>query len=249
MNIREELTRLVALQEAESVRRELEAELASFPAERDRLRRRIAVAEQAVAEAAALGEASVKERRRLEGELQTAEAQIDKYRDQEMRVKRNEELWAVQKEIATVQEKIDGFEHGILEAMEAADGAAAAVAQAKEAQARVAAAVAEDIAEVDRREAKVTGRLAEVGAEIERIRAAADGDALAIFDRVVSVRNGIGVAEMHDGACSACQVHQRPQLALEVQKMQELRQCEHCKRVLYLREALELSSDVSVASD
>lgn len=248
MSIRDDLTRLVELQSAENARRRLESDLADLPAERERLRKANEVAVAKVARVEQEREESLKERRQLEGELQGAEAQVDKYREQEMMVKRNEELWAIQKEIKAVQEKIDRLESGILEQMEAADQGAEEIEDAKRDAERVAAEVKEEIGRVDGRERELNADLERIRGEIEELRAATGDDALDRFDRIAKMREGVAMAEMAGGGCSQCQVRQRPQLALEVVKMSDLKQCENCKRILFDRDALELPSDMSVGA-
>jgi predicted nucleic acid-binding Zn-ribbon protein len=61
-------------------------------------------------------------------------------------------------------------------------------------------------------------------------------------DRLASVynrlaqrsRDGIAVAEVINGACSACFMSLRPQMLLEVKKGVEIITCESCSRILYL---------------
>ena len=61
-------------------------------------------------------------------------------------------------------------------------------------------------------------------------------------DRLASVynrlaqrsRDGIAVAEVINGACSACFMSLRPQMLLEVKKGADIITCESCSRILYL---------------
>ncbi len=47
-------------------------------------------------------------------------------------------------------------------------------------------------------------------------------------------RDGIAVAEVVGGACSACYMHLRPQVQLNVKKGDEIITCESCTRILYI---------------
>lgn len=56
-----------------------------------------------------------------------------------------------------------------------------------------------------------------------------------VYNRlVVRSRDGIAVAEVVKGACSACFMSLRPQMQLEVKRGQEIITCESCSRILYV---------------
>jgi uncharacterized protein len=56
----------------------------------------------------------------------------------------------------------------------------------------------------------------------------------AVYDRLVSrSRDGIAVAEVVNGACSACFMSLRPQMQLQVKKGDDIITCESCDRILY----------------
>jgi predicted nucleic acid-binding Zn-ribbon protein len=57
----------------------------------------------------------------------------------------------------------------------------------------------------------------------------------AIYDRMAQrSRDGIAVAEVVNGSCSACYMQLRPQVQLNVKKGDEIITCESCTRILYL---------------
>ena len=56
-----------------------------------------------------------------------------------------------------------------------------------------------------------------------------------IYDRLAKrSRDGIAVAEVVNGSCSACYMQLRPQVQLNVKKGDEIIVCESCSRILYL---------------
>lgn len=249
MSIRDSLIRLVELQAAEVELRQLESALAALPAERQALRSEIDAARRSVAAAEAAREECLKHRRKLEGELKDVETKLDKYREHELQVKTNEQLWALQAEMRTVQDKIGGIETGILEEMERADALASKITAAKAELATEERRVAEAVAQVDARDTEMQGQASSDRERIGQLRLLV-GDLLDTYDRVKNVRGGIGISEVTEaGNCSACQVRLRPQVALEATKMVEPVQCDSCKRLLFSRSALELPSSVQVAAD
>ncbi|MGH9819321.1 MAG: zinc ribbon domain-containing protein [Pyrinomonadaceae bacterium] len=55
-----------------------------------------------------------------------------------------------------------------------------------------------------------------------------------VYDRLaVRSRDGIAVAEVVNGACSACFMSLRPQMQVEVKKGNEIITCESCSRILF----------------
>ncbi len=57
----------------------------------------------------------------------------------------------------------------------------------------------------------------------------------AVYNRLVQrSRDGIAVAEVVSGSCSACNMALRPQMLLEVKRMNDIVTCESCTRILYV---------------
>ena len=57
-----------------------------------------------------------------------------------------------------------------------------------------------------------------------------------IYDRLAQrSRDGIAVAEVVNGSCSACYVLLRPQVQVNVKKGDEIITCENCTRILYIQ--------------
>jgi uncharacterized protein len=57
----------------------------------------------------------------------------------------------------------------------------------------------------------------------------------AVYNRLAQrSRDGIAVAEVVNGSCSACFMSLRPQMALEVKRGDQIITCESCTRILYI---------------
>ena len=57
-----------------------------------------------------------------------------------------------------------------------------------------------------------------------------------VYDRLAQrSRDGIAVAEVVNGSCSACYMSLRPQVVLNVKKGDEIITCENCTRILYIQ--------------
>jgi hypothetical protein len=56
-----------------------------------------------------------------------------------------------------------------------------------------------------------------------------------VYDRLAQrSRDGIAVAEVVNGSCSACYMSLRPQAYLNVKRGDEISLCENCARILYV---------------
>lgn len=59
-----------------------------------------------------------------------------------------------------------------------------------------------------------------------------------VYNRLVQrSRDGIAVAEVINGSCSACFMSLRPQMQLEVKRMNSVVTCENCSRILFIASA------------
>jgi hypothetical protein len=103
--------------------------------------------------------------------------------------------------------------------------------------------------EINTLDAKRDGALAEFDKEIDTDRAELDGqlkkrnDAFvtlpaqlaAVYNRLAQrSRDGIAVAEVVNGSCSACFMSLRPQMQVEVKRGDQIITCESCTRILYI---------------
>lgn len=59
-----------------------------------------------------------------------------------------------------------------------------------------------------------------------------------VYDRLASrSRDGIAVAEVVNGSCSACYIALRPQIQVEVRRGDQIITCENCARIMYFVKA------------
>lgn len=64
-----------------------------------------------------------------------------------------------------------------------------------------------------------------------------------VYDRLAQrSRDGIAVAEVINGSCSACFISLRPQVQLNVKKGDEIITCENCTRIMYISREAEASA-------
>jgi uncharacterized protein len=139
------------------------------------------------------------------------------------------------RETDAIQKQIAAFEVQVLERMTALEEVE------KELESR-----AEEINTLD---AKRDAALAEFDKEIDTDRSELDGELkrrndafvtlpaqlAAVYNRLAQrSRDGIAVAEVVNGSCSACFMSLRPQMQVEVKRGDQIITCESCTRILYI---------------
>jgi len=172
-------------------------------------------------------------RRALERDLQTAQQRLEKYKDQTMAVKTNEEFHAMQHQMAAVKADIDRLEGSILEVMMTADALQGRLAAAEATLTAQSASVAAQQATVSAdRDANAAMVLA-CAAERQALVAQMTPSVVATFDKVARQRTGVGVARAEQERCIVCQVRLRPMVYSAVKRNDSIIQCESCQRILY----------------
>lgn len=139
------------------------------------------------------------------------------------------------RETDALQKQIQAFETQIVEAMDELEGVE------KELEER-----AEEIASLD---GKRDAALAEFDAAIASDKSEFESETAhraeafatlptrlaSIYDRLAQrSRDGIAVAEVVNGSCTACNMQLRPQVQLNVKKGDEIITCENCTRIMYI---------------
>lgn len=199
---------------------------------------------------------SIREIQRRHDELKAERAENEKHLAENktylQRAERNlkhaqnqKEYETAMREMDALQKQISNFETKLLEIMSAIEEVE------KELSDR-----ADEINSIDARKAEALQSLesefAAAKAEFDKLSAAREDvlatvpvEDAALYDRLTSrSRDGIAVAAVVNGSCSACHMALRPQMVVDVRRGEELKQCESCSRILYI-EAKEAEATAS----
>lgn len=174
-----------------------------------------------------------KERRELEGDIKAIQEKISKHKDQLYEVKTNEQYRAMLREIEGEEANIRKIEDAVLERMIEAEELQKKV---QEAAGRLEGEKSRVAGEKARLEAARQALVAERDQSQSRRRELTSALSEAILDqyeRVRKARNGLAVAVVRDGFCTACNVRLRPQAYNEVRQNEAVLTCENCVRILY----------------
>jgi predicted nucleic acid-binding Zn-ribbon protein len=65
------------------------------------------------------------------------------------------------------------------------------------------------------------------------------------FLRLLESKQGTSVSRVVDGSCSLCHFALRPHLQQRVRRCEEIIDCEHCHRILYIEETITSDSQTA----
>jgi len=214
---------------------ELAGEIARFP-------RRIAEVDAQVEGARAVlvktreaQTASVKDRKKLELDVESWKEKVRKYKDQTAQVKTNEAYRALVHEIEGAENEIRKAEDTVLEHMVASEEHDRQVKAGEKAlaEAEAAAKAAKQAIEAER--ANLTGQQTALRAERDRDAAAVPAPLVERYRIYAPRHHGIAIAILDGEACSGCRVHLRPHVVQKLKRAEtdEIVECESCGRMLY----------------
>jgi predicted nucleic acid-binding Zn-ribbon protein len=172
-------------------------------------------------------------RRSIDKDLASAQQRQEKYKEQLMAVKTNDEYRAMQHQIEAVAAEVLQHEERVLVSMMAADEINASIKKAEAALKAAQAKVAAERGAIENEVKANQAALAELNAARDRIIGALDNKGVIdTFQRIAKVR-GNAVARAEGERCTVCQVRLRPAVFAEVRKNDHIVQCDSCQRILY----------------
>jgi len=191
--------------------------------------------------------ANQRERKKLEGDIQTQEQKISKLRDQTLQAKTNEQYRAFQNEIAYAQGEIRKAEDRILDLMEQSEpldkNVKAAEVELKRQQQHVEAEkkIARERTAADKEELQRTQ--AERDAIVAQMTPAFYRD----YERIRKKTRNHPIADATDGRCDACMIALRPQFFQDLRRGDKIMFCESCGRILTYNPVVDVAADVAAS--
>jgi predicted nucleic acid-binding Zn-ribbon protein len=173
------------------------------------------------------------QRRSIDKDLIAAQQRQDKYKEQVMAVKTNEQLHAMQHQIKAVGEEVGQHEERVLVSMMEADEINANIKKAEAALKAAQTRVATERAAIENETKAHQAAAADCAGARDKVVASMDNKgAIETFQRIAKVR-GTAVARAEGERCTICQVRLRPAVFAEVRRNDSLIQCDSCNRILY----------------
>ena len=228
-----DLQRLIELQDIESRAAVATKAIAEAPARIAALDALLQSATAALAAAKQSLTDNQSHRRSIDKDLISAQQRQEKYKEQLMSVKTNDEYRAMQHQIEAVGAEVLQHEERVLVSMMEADDVNAAIRKAEAALKAAQAKVSAERGAIENEVKANQAALAELNAGRDRIVGALDNKGVIdTFQRIAKVR-GSAVARAEGERCTVCQVRLRPAVFAEVRKNDHIVQCDSCQRILY----------------
>lgn len=234
-DMQQTLQALLGLQEIDSERYRVEAELGRLPRERERRLEDLRRQEEAIA---AAREGLVAQRGRigeLEAEILTARQRIRRL-EQEVAASRDMAvIEGCRYEMRELRRKIDTAEREALELMEGGEGLEQNLERMKQALAADRAVFEEFSASVDEEIRQAQARRDELVARRgQHLGTGLDPAALSLYARLLDAREGQALATLEGRICQACYMEVPPNLFVRLARGTEVVQCPSCDRILVL---------------
>jgi len=233
--VKSELSNLIELQKTDTRLRELKNNIESADTRRAELQEEFEEHASSIREIQNRLEAAKTAKADLERQIIEAKTSHERA-DRNLKTAQDQKQYeAAMREIDALDRQISKFETEVLEQLEVADEVNAVLEER-----------ADEIANLESDWEKTLSdfesELSANRAEFEKLTAARSEvfsglpDRLAaVYDRLVSrSRDGIAVARVIDGACSACFMSLRKQVVVELNTTNEIITCESCTRILYI---------------
>lgn len=235
MGMREDVKRLLALQETDQRIEALEAELVRIPQLQEAAKERLANDTAALATAKSNYQVNEVEIKTVELDIGTRKNSIDRLKNQQFETKKNEEYTKLGEEVKRYEAQVDERETRELELMEVADGLRAKIAEAEAALAKTQGFVNEEIAELESRANDRKAELAAAKTTRERQFAeVGDDDLLDSYARLFNKREGHAVVKVTtERSCTSCHVQVTPATYALAQSGAAIANCDNCGAIVF----------------
>jgi uncharacterized protein len=237
--IKEELTLLVALQQCEKEVSVLEVDLAAVEARIESLNDQLAEFEKQVIEGQQALDTLKKQYRSDEADTKVAEAKIVKSQEKLRAVKTNKEYESTLKEIDDMKAKTSQIEDGMLKILEEIEAGEERVVRSHVDLKDVKLDVESQRREIRSQAEQQVTLLASCQKERESLLAQIPPALVEKYNKVKRQGRGIAIAAVVDAVCQVCRMNIPPQLFIELLRMDSMRMCPNCQRIIYPKVALE----------
>jgi uncharacterized protein len=238
----EMIEKLLVLQDRDRQIHRVQQELAQIAPEREALRARADAAQTQLDAAKHHVKHIESERKRLELDVEAKKTQIEKYANQQLQTRKNEEYKALAHEIETCKTDITRIEDQEIVLMEQTEQMQKEVVRAT-LEANEAKKLAESqIAELGRREENFRKELAALQHGRAELAATVDESTRNRYERLLKNKGDNVIVGVQHGVCGGCHMKLPQQLVVSCQGQKEIVTCSSCGRILYYTRDMELAA-------
>ena len=240
--MQEIIEKLLILQDRDRKLLRVTQELAHLGPDRDNLRGR-AASTQSQLEAAKLRVKQIEsERKQHDLEIEAKKTQIEKYLNQQLLTRKNEEYKALTHEIEMAKAVIFKIEDAQIVLMEQAEAAQKEVARATTEAAAAKKLLDDQIGKLDQREGNLKKEFAELQGSRVQVAAAVDESTRNRYERIFKSKGENVVVGVEHSACGGCHMKLPAQIMVSCQSQSEIVTCPNCGRILYFNRDMNLTA-------
>jgi predicted nucleic acid-binding Zn-ribbon protein len=225
---------LLALQDRDQRLKTLRQELQAVPTEIASRQKLITDAAERLEASKSRAKAIEVEKKSLAVEADAKRAQIDRYKNQQLQTRKNEEYSALAHEIEAAEKQITAIEDKELVLMEEAESLAPAIAEAEKTFASEKSRLDGQIATIKEKEGNLSTRISDLEKDRDAATQGIDEDLLERYDRLFQTKNARAVVPVEHDVCSGCHMKVTAQTSLALRSDKELVSCPQCGRILHL---------------
>jgi len=229
----ETIEKLLVLQDRDRKIHRVQQELAHVGPERETLRSKAAGTQAQLDAAKNRAKQAESDRKRLELDVEGKKTQIEKYANQQLQTRKNEEYRALSQEIETCKAEISGIEDQEIVLMEQIEAAQKDVARLARENDEAKKLVDGQIAQINQREENLKKELTELQHGRADLAAAVEESARTRYERLFKSKGDNVVVGVHHGVCGGCHMKLPPQILVECKSQSEIVGCPNCGRILY----------------
>lgn len=237
----EVIEKLLILQDRDRKIRRIESELAHIEPERQALKGKTSSAQTQLENAKLRVRQAESDRKRLELDVEAKKTQIERYANQQLQTRKNEEYRALAQEIEHCRADINKIEDQEIELMERAEQAQKDVAAWTKTFDAAKKLADDQIAQLGIREQNLQKELAELKSNREELAAAVDVGVRGRYERLFKSKGENVIVGVNHGVCGGCHMKLPAQTLVACQANQEVVACINCGRILYYTRDMSLA--------
>jgi predicted nucleic acid-binding Zn-ribbon protein len=237
----ETIEKLLLLQDRDRKLHRVQQELAQIGPERDTYRTKATATQAQLETAKTRIKQTESDRKRLELDVGVKKQQIEKYANQQLQTRKNEEYRALSHEIDTCKAditKIEDQEIVLMEQAELVQKEAGGLSREADEIKKLAEG---QIAQLNQREENLKKELAELQRGRAELATAVDQTVCQRYERLFKSKGENVVVGVHHGVCGGCHMKLPPQILVTCQGEKEIVACPNCGRILYYTRDMALA--------
>ncbi len=241
----ENIRQVLILQDRDMKFSRLEEELESLDPERQSAKRD-SINRQQVYEEAKQHLVKLEVRRKdLDNDVEAKKTQINKYAQQQLETRKNEEYTALGREIDHAKEAISKIEDEELELLEEIDAYKPKIEEAKVIAEEAKAHEVATLADFDEREKNIEKELESLEDERDALIENLDTKLVRHYDRLLETKSGKVVVGVDHGNCSGCHMKLQAQTLVDAKSGRDMVTCTNCGRLLYYTREMIMPDEIA----